>query len=143
MATTHTRRLTRGALAAGAVLLFPLTGCSGDEANTGTSVLEDTDAAASTASSARSAASSAAGAVGDAVDCSGTTCSVTLGADARSVDILGTTVSFGGVQDGEATFSVGDREVSCTEGQTVEAGPLSMECTTVSADGVTFTASLG
>ncbi|MDP5184273.1 hypothetical protein QOZ88_16690 [Blastococcus sp. BMG 814] len=136
MATTHTRRLTRGALAAGAVLLCPLAGCSGTEPNTGTSVLEDTGAAASTASSA-------AGAVGEAVDCSGTSCSVTLGADSESVEILGTTVSFGGVQDGEATFSVGNQEVSCTEGQTVGAGPLSMECTTVSADSVTFTASLG
>ncbi|MGY1825608.1 MULTISPECIES: hypothetical protein [unclassified Blastococcus] len=136
MATSYTRRLSRGALAAGAVLLFPLAACSGTEPNTGTSVLEDTGAVASSASSA-------AGAVGNAVDCSGTSCSVTLGADAESVDVLGTTVSFGGVQDGEATFSVGDREVTCTEGQTVEAGPLSMECTTVSTDSVTFTASLG
>ncbi|SEL16160.1 hypothetical protein SAMN04515665_10922 [Blastococcus sp. DSM 46786] len=136
MATTHTRRLTRGALAAGAVLLFPLAGCSGDEANTGTSVLEDTGAAASTASSA-------AGAVGEAVDCSGTSCSATLSPDTQSVEILGTSVSFGGVQDGEATFSVGNQEVSCTEGQSVGAGPLTVECTTVSDDSVTFTASLG
>ncbi|MGY1723192.1 hypothetical protein [Blastococcus sp. SYSU DS0533] len=136
MATTHTRRLTRGALAAGAVLLLPLAGCSGEEPNTGTSVLQDTGAAASTASSA-------ANAVGGAVDCSGTSCSVTLSSDSRSVEVLGTEISFGGVQDGEATFSVGGQEVSCTEGQSVGAGPLTMECTTVSADSVTFTASLG
>ncbi|MGY2003658.1 hypothetical protein [Blastococcus sp. SYSU DS1024] len=135
MAIAHRRRTVRGVLVGGALLLFPLAGCTGDEANTGSSVLEDTDAAATSASSA-------ANALGDAVDCSGDSCSVTLGADSRSVEVLGTTLSFDGVQDGEASFSVGDQEVSCTEGQSTNAGPLVLECTTVTDDSVTFTASL-
>lgn len=136
MATTHTRRLTRGVLAASAALLFPLAGCTGDEATTGTTVLEDTGAAAATASDAAEAA-------GEAVDCSGTSCSVTLDQTSGSVDVLGTEITWGGVADGEATFSVGGREVSCTEGQSVGAGPLTVECTEVADDSVTFTASLG
>lgn len=136
MATTQKRRLVGGLLAAGGLLLFPLAGCTGDEANTGTSVLEDTDAAATSASEAAEA-------VSDAVDCSGGSCSVTLDADTGSVEVLGTTMSFDGVQDGEATVSVGDQEVSCSEGESVGAGPLTLECTTVSEEEITLTASLG
>ena len=64
------------------------------------------------------------------------------GSDAQ-VEILGTTLSFGGVQDGRATLSVGNASVSCTQGETVNAGPLSLTCTTVEADSVELTASLG
>lgn len=147
MATTQTRRVLGGMLAAGGLLLFPLAGCTGDEANTGTSVLEDTEAAVSSASEAADAAAEsateAADAVSDAVDCSGSSCSVTLDAESGSVEVLGTTMSFDGIQDGEATVSVGDQEVSCSEGESVEAGPLSLECSAVSEEGITLTATLG
>ena len=105
---------------AGGLVLVPLAGCSGDEVVSDSSVLGD---AGSAASSASSAAESAAESVGEAVDCSGSTCSVTLDADSGEVELLGTTASFGGVQDGEATFSVAGQEVSCAEGDSVNAGP--------------------
>jgi hypothetical protein len=79
----------------------------------------------------------------DTVSCSPTSCTATLSGDAASVDILGTTVTFGGVQDGRATLGVGDASVSCAEGESVGAGPLKVTCTTVTADAVEITASLG
>lgn len=132
-------KLRIGVVAAGALLL-PLAACSGDEDTPDSSVISD---ASSAVSSASSAASSAADALDDRVDCSGNSCSVTLDADAKEVDVLGTTISFDGVSGGEATFRVGDREISCAEGDTTDAGPLSLECTSVTDDSVTFTASLG
>ena len=139
MARTQRQKLTIGALTAG-LLVLPLAACTGNEDVPDSSTLSS---AGSAASSATSAASSAAEEVSEAVDCSGHSCSVTLDADAAEVEVLGTTISFGGVSNGEATFSVGDREISCAEGDSAEAGPLSIECTTVSEDSVTFTASLG
>jgi hypothetical protein len=67
---------------------------------------------------------------------------VTISGDA-STSVLGTKISLGDVQDGQATLSVGDREVSCRQGESVSAGPLTLECTTVTQDSVTLTASLG
>jgi hypothetical protein len=79
----------------------------------------------------------------DTFSCSASECSVTLtGSDAQA-EILGTSLSFGGVQDGRATLSVGNASVSCAQGETVSVGPLTLTCTTVEADSVELTASLG
>src|SRR3712207_288123 len=75
--------------------------------------------------------------------CSGSSCSVTLSGEGSEVEILGTSLAFGGVQDGRASLSVGNASVSCAQGETVTAGPLTLECTTVEADSVELTASLG
>ena len=77
------------------------------------------------------------------VTCSTSSCSVTLTGDGAEADILGTTLSFGGIQDGRASLSVGGASVSCAEGESVGAGPLSVTCTTVGDDSVEITASLG
>ena len=77
------------------------------------------------------------------VSCSTSSCTVTLTGEGAEADILGTTLTFAGVQDGRATLSVGDASVSCGEGETVTAGPLQLECSSVSGDSVELTASLG
>jgi hypothetical protein len=79
----------------------------------------------------------------DTLSCSASDCSVTLSGNQAEVEILGTPLSFGGVQDGRASLSVGNASVSCTQGETVNAGPLALTCTTVTADSVQLTASLG
>lgn len=79
----------------------------------------------------------------DNVSCSTSSCSVTLEGSGAEAEILGTTLSFGGVQDGRASLSVGSTSVSCSEGESVAAGPLNLECTTVTEDSVELTASLG
>jgi len=79
----------------------------------------------------------------DNVSCSGTTCTVTLKGDGASADLLGTTLAFGGVENGRATLRAGDTEVSCAQGQSVSAGPLSLKCSEVTDDSVTLSASLG
>src|SRR5215203_4100483 len=58
------------------------------------------------------------------VSCSGSSCSVTLSGDGAEAEILGTTLSFDGTQDGRASLSVGGASVSCGEGESVTAGPL-------------------
>ena len=77
------------------------------------------------------------------LSCSTSSCSVTLSGDGSEVDILGTSLAFGGVQDGRAELRVGNASVSCAQGETVSAGPLSLECTSVGEDSVEVTASLG
>ena len=77
------------------------------------------------------------------VSCSTSSCTVTLNGDGAEVDILGTTLRFGGVQDGRASLSVGGASVSCGEGETVTPGPLQLECSSVTGDSVELTASLG
>jgi hypothetical protein len=77
------------------------------------------------------------------VVCSGSSCTVSLSGDGEEVRILGTTLTFAGVQDGKASLSVGGASVSCGEGDTVSAGPLRLECSGVSDDSVDLTASLG
>ncbi len=57
------------------------------------------------------------------------------GSDAE-VEVLGTTLTFSGTQDGRASLGVGPANVSCAEGETVAAGPLSLECSSVEADRV-------
>jgi hypothetical protein len=79
----------------------------------------------------------------DNVDCSGTTCTVTLEGDGAKASILGNDLAFAGVQDGRATISVGDAEVSCAEGEDVSAGPLSITCTKVSENSLELTAKAG
>jgi hypothetical protein len=77
------------------------------------------------------------------VSCSGTSCTATLTGDAAEASILGNTLAFAGTQDGRATLSVGDSQVSCAAGESVSAGPLSLTCTSVGDDSVELTASLG
>jgi hypothetical protein len=74
--------------------------------------------------------------------CSGSSCSITLDGEGSEVDVLGTTVTLGSVQDGRASITVAGASVSCGEGETVSAGPLSLECTGVTGDSVELTASL-
>ena len=76
------------------------------------------------------------------VSCSTSSCSVTLTGEGAEAEILGTTLSFGGVQDGRATLSVGGASVSCGEGESVAAGPLELQCTSVTEDSVELTASV-
>lgn len=79
----------------------------------------------------------------DNVDCSGRTCTVTLTGDGAKASILGNDLALADTKDGRATLSVGDAEVSCTEGESVSAGPLSITCTSVTDDGVELTAKAG
>jgi hypothetical protein len=86
---------------------------------------------------------SACGLSSENVSCSGTSCTATLSSDDAKAEILGTTVTFSGVKDGRATLGAGDASVSCAEGESVSAGPLSVTCTSVTDDAVKLTASLG
>ena len=121
-------------------VLAPLAACTGAEENTGSSVLTSADQGAE---SATSAASSAAEAVNGDVDCSGTSCTVTLSPEAGEVDVLGTRMAYEGIDNGVATVVVGDETVTCAEGDSVDAGPLTLECTTVSEETLSLTATLG
>ena len=105
------------------------------------------------ARAARTAAALLAGALGiaplaacsfssDNVSCSTSSCSVTLSGDGAKADLLGTTLAFAGTKDGRASLSVGDANVSCAEGEKVSAGPLAIECTSVTDNSVKLTASL-
>jgi hypothetical protein len=76
------------------------------------------------------------------VSCSTNSCTATLSGDEASAKIFGTTVKFGGVKDGRATLGVGDASVSCAEGESIGAGPLSVTCTDVTDDAVELTAKL-
>ena len=76
------------------------------------------------------------------VTCTTSSCSVTLSGNGAEADILGTTLTFGGTENGRASLSVGGASVSCAQGETVTAGPLSLECTSVTEDSVELTASL-
>ena len=78
----------------------------------------------------------------DNLSCSGSSCTVTLTGDGAEVEILGTTVSLGSVEDGRASLSVAGASVSCAEGESVSAGSLALECTSVTEDSVQLTASL-
>ena len=75
--------------------------------------------------------------------CDTSSCSVTLSGDGAEVDLpIGPTISLGGVQDGRASINVGGAAVSCAEGESVSAGGLSLECTSVTDDEVQLSASL-
>ncbi|MCZ2821852.1 hypothetical protein O2V63_16025 [Modestobacter sp. VKM Ac-2977] len=77
------------------------------------------------------------------VECSGNECSATLSGDGAEATILGTELSYGGTEDGRATVTVGSTSVTCAEGESVSAGPLSLTCTTVESGSVELSASLG
>lgn len=126
---------------AAGLLLVPLAGCSDAEDPTG-QVNDAEQSARSATDSASSAASSAASEVNERVDCSGNSCTVTVGTGA-DVELLGNTLSLESVQDGQATLSVGDRSVTCGDGEEVSVGPLSVTCSDISDDSVTMEASLG
>jgi hypothetical protein len=79
----------------------------------------------------------------DNVSCSGKTCTATLKGDGAKASILGNDLAFAGTQNGRATLSVGDKSVSCAQGESVSAGPLSITCTTVTADSLEITAKVG
>ena len=79
----------------------------------------------------------------DAVSCSGTSCSVTLTGSGATAKVLGSELAFAGTQGSRASLKVGDRSVTCTAGQSVSAGPLRLECATVTDDSVELRASLG
>jgi hypothetical protein len=120
------------------MLLLPLAACSGTASDAA-------DTAASSAASLTSGASgetSGGSGAGNSVDCSLTSCSITLSGDGQ-VEVLGTTVSLARVENGRATLGVAGKEISCAQGEDVAAGPLTLSCTTVTDDGVTLTASLG
>ncbi|ADB75036.1 hypothetical protein [Geodermatophilus obscurus] len=146
--TNHRRRLASGVLA-GALLGVPLAACGGETTTSGTATTDtsapadDTGGATGTPAPEDTAGTSEPTGTSAGVDCTGTSCSVTISGDGAQADVLGTPVSLGSVQDGRATVRVADREVSCSQGESVAAGPLTLECTTVTADTVTLTASLG
>ena len=77
------------------------------------------------------------------VQCSPSSCTVTLEGTDAQVEVLGTTLTFSGTQDGRASLGVAGANVSCAEGESVTAGPLDLECTSVTEDAVELTASLG
>jgi len=77
------------------------------------------------------------------VSCSGNTCTATLKGEDAKASILGNDLVFAGTEDGKATLSVGDNSVSCSEGENVAAGPLSITCTTITEDSLELTAKLG
>ena len=77
------------------------------------------------------------------VSCSSGSCTATLSGAGAQAEILGTTLSFEGVQGGRASLSVGGASVSCGEGESVAAGPLQLTCSGVTDDSVELTASLG
>jgi hypothetical protein len=79
----------------------------------------------------------------DNVSCTTSSCTATLSGDGAEAEIFGTTVTFGGVQDGRASLGAGGASVSCAEGESVAVGPLQIECTSVTDDAVEITASLG
>jgi hypothetical protein len=77
------------------------------------------------------------------VSCTTSSCTATLSGDSAEAEIFGTTVTFGGVQDGRASLGAGGASVSCAQGESVGVGPLQIECTSVTEDSVEITASLG
>lgn len=77
------------------------------------------------------------------VSCSTSSCTATLSGEGAEAKVFGTTLEFAGTKDGRATLGVGDASVSCTEGESVSAGPLSITCSSVTDDAVELRASLG
>lgn len=143
--TTPVSRRAHRFLLGAAALLVALSACSDDgdsSAGPTTSASADAGTATPTSGSAATGSPGTATPTDTGVNCSGNSCSVTVSGHAQ-VEVLGTTIRLGAVQDGQATFGIGDRQVSCRQGDSVSAGPLRLQCTTVTPDSVTFTASLG
>ena len=76
------------------------------------------------------------------VSCASSSCTVTLSGDGAEAEILGTTLSLGNVENGRASLSVAGASVSCAEGESVSAGSLQLECTSVTDESVELTASV-
>jgi hypothetical protein len=74
------------------------------------------------------------------VSCSASSCTAKLSGDGAEAKILGQTLTLGSVENGKASLSVGDASISCTEGESVTAGPLKLTCSTVTEDSVELTA---
>jgi hypothetical protein len=130
---------TAAGMLAGTLLLFPLAACSDatvDDRGAGPTTGAPADEEEATESATEDAGSPA------AIDCAGVSCELTL-ASGQEADVLGTDVSFTSVEGDAATIRVGDDDVSCRQGEEVSAGPLTLECTTVTEDSVTLTARLG
>lgn len=142
MTTTQGRvsRTAAGILSSG-LLLFATAACSGEVTNEDAGVTATASADAGDVSDAASAAASDI-AENAEVNCSGSSCDLTLAAG-QEADVLGTTVAFDSTEDGVATLQVGNREAQCEQGQEVAAGPLTLQCSSVSDDSVTLSASLG
>ncbi len=137
--TAHRSRAASGLLA-GVLLLTPLAACG----DTGSGDADASPEATATETAPAEETGGTAGGDTDAdVDCTGNSCSVTLSGDGAEADILGTTVVLGGVENGQATFRIGNEDLTCGQGESVSAGPLTLECTTVMEDTVTMTARLG
>lgn len=79
----------------------------------------------------------------DSVSCSGNSCSLTLSGNGATAKVLGSTVGYAGTSNGQATVSVAGHSVSCSQGQSVSAGPLTLQCTKVTDSSVELTAALG
>ncbi|WP_089338166.1 hypothetical protein [Blastococcus mobilis] len=63
---------------------------------------------------------------------------MTLSGDAV-VSVQDTTFSVERIENGRATLRVNDQYVSCIQGQTVSVGSVTLTCTRVTSDTVTFT----
>ena len=75
--------------------------------------------------------------------CANGQCTATLSGDGAETTVLGTELSYGGTEDGRAQLTVGGTTISCAEGESVSAGPLSLTCTAVGTGSVELSASLG
>ncbi len=149
--TMHTTTRLLAGLGAGVLLVAPLAGCSdsttdqaGDAVASATSAADEgLDQATESADAGATGSSSADSGSSTGVDCSGTSCTITFGGDGTEVDVLGTTVRLGQVTDGQARIGIAGNDLTCSEGETISAGPLSVECTTISPETVVLNASLG
>ncbi len=161
--TTGRRRLCAGVFA-GTLLLVPLAAC-GDTTEAGDAAASPEVTETEGAPTGETGDPTGTAAPGDAsdptepggqpgatgtdtgteasVDCEGNRCSITLSGDGAEADVLGTSVVLGGVENGRATVRVGNQDVSCGQGESVSAGPLTLACSTVTEDTVVMTASLG
>ena len=79
----------------------------------------------------------------DNVSCSGNSCSLTLTGGGAKAKVLGSTVGYAGTSNGQASISVAGHTASCSQGQSVKLGPLSLACTKITDQSVELTASLG
>ena len=136
------KNLATGALAGG-LLLGSLTACSGNDLGASAGASAGTSSASLGASASADTGTAAASGSAGAVTCSGASCSVTLNSDGTTVTVLGTKLELADVTDGTATIGVGSKQVSCSQGDTVDAGPLKLTCSTVTEQKVTVTAHLG
>ena len=150
MATSIRSTRLASLLTAGGLALASLAACSGEASDAADAVGSAASSVSSSAAGGDAGASSTAesGASGASdsdggVDCSGASCTVTLPGDGTEVRVLGTTINLGAVENGRATLGVGGKDVSCSQGEKVSAGPLTLECTTISTDRVSVKASLG